>query len=69
MTPMCLRILIPLKYGSRQVLLGVDSRVGNLVASLDTPCTVGKVPACLEKLEKEVMSSWSKLPAQLSELQ
>ncbi len=69
MVPLCLRIKVPLKYGSHQVVLGVDPRIGHLVAAMDTPCMVGKVPACLEELEKAVTTSWSTLPAQLAKLQ
>ena len=69
MVPLCLRINIPLKYGSHQVVIGVDPRIGTLVASMETPCTVGKVPACLEETEKVVTTSWKSLPAQLAKLQ
>ena len=67
--PLCLNIKVPLKYGTGCVILGVDTRVGNIVASVDPPCPVGGVPACLEELERVVTSTWSKLLAQLSKLQ
>lgn len=67
--PLCLKIGVPLKYGTRHVVLGVDPRVGNIVAVLEPPFSVGKVPQCLEELEKAVTSSWSSLPAQLTKLQ
>ena len=68
-SPMCLRIKVPLKYGSRDLVLGVDPRVGNIVASVDPPCSVGGVVACLEELEKVVSSNSSTLPTQLTKLQ
>lgn len=67
--PVCLRIVVPVKYGRRHVVLGVDSRVGNIVASLDPPCSLGKLGACLEDMERAVTSSWTNLPAQLEKLQ
>lgn len=67
--PVCLRIAVPVKYGCRHVVLGVDSRVGNIVASLAPPCSLGKLGACLEDMERAVTSSWTNLPAQLEKLQ
>ena len=69
MVPLSLRLTIPLKYGSQKLVLGVDPRIGHLVAAVEPPCEVGKVPTCLDNLEKAVTTSWSSLPAQLAKLQ
>ena len=67
--PLCLRIRIPLKYDSSVLILGVDPRIGNIVASVEPACDVGGVSVCLEELEKVVTSTWSTLPGQLAKLQ
>lgn len=68
-SPLCLRVKVPLKYTTKNVLLCVDPRVGNIVASIDPPSDVNGVQTCLEELEKTVTSNWSTLPAQLLKLQ
>ena len=68
-SPLCLRVTFPLKYGTRHVLLCVDPRVGNIVASVSPPSNVAGVQACLEELEKMVTSNWSSLSSQLLKLQ
>ena len=67
--PLCLRVQVPLKYGTRCVVLGVDPRVGNIVAVMEPPLAVGKVQQYLEELEKAVTPSHSNLPPQLNKLQ
>lgn len=51
------------------MLLGVDPRVGNIVASVKPPCTSEGVQRCLGDLEKAVTASREALPAQLNMLQ
>lgn len=66
---MCMCVIVPVKYGKRKVILGVDPRVGNVVASVEPRCTCGRVQQCLVELEKVVTASRENLPAQLSTLQ
>ena len=66
---MCMSVSVPVKYGRRQVLLGVDPRVGNIVASVEPLCTSEGVQRCLGELEKAVTASRETLPAQLNTLQ
>lgn len=64
-----MKIKVPLKYNTKYVVLGVDPRVGNIVAVMEPRLSVGKVQQCLEELEKAVTSSWNNLPVQLEKLQ
>ena len=66
---LCMSVSVRVKYGRREVLLGVDPRVGNIVASVEPPCTSEGVQRCLGDLEKSVTASRESLPAQLSTLQ
>ena len=66
---MCMSVSVPVKYGRRRVLLGVDPRVGNILASVEPPCASEGVQRCLGELEKTVTASRETLPAQLNTLQ
>ena len=66
---MCVSVIVPVKYGRRRVVLGVDPRVGNVVASVEPQCTCVRVQQCLVELEKVVTANRESLPAQLSTLQ
>ena len=67
--PMSLCVHMPLKYGTRDVVLCVDTRVGHITATIEPPCQVGRVSSFVEELEKAVTSNKSALPLHLNRLQ
>ena len=51
------------------MILGVDPKVGHVVASVYPACLVEGVSSGLEKMERSLVTTTDKLPAQLNELQ
>lgn len=60
---------LPLKYWRREVVLGVDGRVGQIVVSLQPPCLVEGVTAKLVEMGRTLTSSKDAVQSQLSTLQ
>ena len=58
-----------MKYGSKRVVLSVDSRVGHIVASVEPKASFPGVLRNLADLEHAVTTSRDSLPTQLSVLQ
>ncbi len=68
-SPLSLSVTLPLKYWHREVVLGVDGRVGQIVVSLHPPCLVEGVAAKLIEMGRTLTSSKDAAPSQLSLLQ
>ena len=66
---MSLCVHVPLKYGTRDVVLCVDSRVGHIIATVEPPCQVGRVSSFVEEMEKVVTSNKAALSTHLDQLQ
>ena len=60
---------IPVKYSCRELVLGVDRRVGHVVAAVVPPTSSPMVQRNLEDLEKAVTTNRDLLPSQISTLQ
>lgn len=66
---MSLCVHVPLKYGTRDVVLCVDTRVGHITATIEPPCQVGRVSLFVEEMEKAVTSNRTTLSVHLNRLQ
>ena len=60
---------MPLGHTSWTLLIGIDSRSGHVIASLEVDCLCASVKSALEMMEREVTDNNSCLPAQLTLLQ
>ncbi len=67
--PLSLTVTLSLKYWQREVVLGVDGRVGQIILSLQPPCLVEGVASRLEEIRRTLTTSNNDLPSQLSLLQ
>ncbi|XP_064393727.1 mediator of RNA polymerase II transcription subunit 14-like isoform X2 [Halichondria panicea] len=68
-SPLSLTVTLSLKYWKREVVLGVDGRVGQIILSLQPPCLVEGVASRLEEIRRTLTTSKNDLPSQLGLLQ
>ena len=67
--PLGLKVVLPLRHTSWALLIGIDSRVGHVIASLEVDSLCSGVKVALETLEREVTDNKNSLSAQLTLLQ